>query len=300
VLCLDSVLALTRGNPSGPAAVLPYLGLSSFTGVAPGSDGEPDLIGQMIYTVGERSAHVSFIAPKSQDDSPRLLDLLEVLACQAGEWGAFNLLAEVEEHHAIIENLRRTGFCVFAWQRIWRFHPEFEGQNTQVQTNATRFWRSAKPLDEIAIRSLYQSLVPPLVQSAEPLPAHAPRGLVYRKDGEVLAYVESKRGPKGVYLHPLLHPGIENVVELLRELIWALPMPVLDRPICICVRSYQSWLESALEEMSGEVAPRQVLFVKHLVNLQRVPAVSRRLTVIEKQQTEPTSPMVNSYRKTKN
>jgi hypothetical protein len=155
------------------------------------------------------------------------------------------------------------------------------------------------PLDEIALRSLYQSLVPPLVQSAEPFVLNSHQGLVYRhKHGEVQGYVESRRGPRGVYLQPVIHPDVEDSQGLLVDLLQALPALYLGRPVYIAVRSYQSWLEAALEDLHGQAAPRQALFVKHLASAQRVLATNKRL-VMEKQQAEPTAPMVNNYSKTK-
>jgi len=301
VLCLDSALSLTRGNPLGLMAALSQLNPRSdtFTGVVPASDCDPKLLGQMTYTQGQRSARLSFIAPATAGDSPRISDLLDGLTCQAGDWGAFNLLAEAEEHHPIFENLRRSNFFVYAWQRIWQFGP-----SARVERGVSNRWRNASPLDEIALRSLYSSLVPPLVQSAEPFIFRHHQGLVYRQedsnhhDGEVLGFIEGRRGPRGVYLQPIIHPDVENVQNLLADLLQALPAYYLGRPVYFAVRSYQSWLEAALEEMHGQVAPRQALFVKHLASAQRVLATNKRL-VMEKHQAEPTAPMVNNYRKSR-
>jgi hypothetical protein len=270
----------------------------SFTGVVPASDCDPKLIGQMrfkAYTQGERSARLSFIAPSTAGNSPGISDLLDGLTCQAGDWGAFNLLAEAEEHHPIFENLRRSNFFVYAWQRIWRFIPSAQGEK-----GISNRWRTASPLDEIALRSLYQSLVPPLVQSAEPFIFRSHQGLVCRHDdrnhrGEVLGFIEGRRGPRGVYLQPVIHPDVENARDLLVDLLQALPAPYLGCPVYIAVRSYQSWLEAALEELHGQVSPRQALFVKHLASAQRVLATNKRL-VMEKHQAEPTAPMINNYR----
>ncbi len=219
--------------------------------------------------------------------------LLDGLTCQAGDWGAFNLLAEAEERHPIFENLRRSNFFVYAWQRIWRFIPPAQGER-----GASNRWRAALSQDEIALRSLYQALVPPLVQSAEPFVLNSHQGLVYRQNGEVLGYAEGIHGPRGVYLQPVIHPDVEDTQGLLVDLLQTLPALYLNRPVYIPVRSYQSWLETAMEELHGQVAPRQALIVKHLVSAQRVLATNKRLAM-EKQQAEPTAPMVNNCLKTK-
>ena len=36
------------------------------------------------------------------------------------------------------------------------------------------------------------------------------------------------------------------------------------RPVYLCVRSYQAWLEPALEDLGAKSAPRQAVMVKHL------------------------------------
>jgi len=37
-----------------------------------------------------------------------------------------------------------------------------------------------------------------------------------------------------------------------------------NRPIYLCVRSYQAWLEPALEDLGARVGERQAVMVKHL------------------------------------
>ena len=295
MLCLDSASGLTRGNPVGLLVALSQLNprSDSYTGVVPASDCDPKLIGQMHYTQGQRSARLSFMAPANAGDSPGVSDLLDGLTCQAGDWGAFNLLAEAEEHHPIFVNLRRANFFVYAWQRIWRFTP-----STQGERGISNRWRAASPLDEIALRSLYQALVPPLVQSAEPFVLHSHQGLVYRQNGEIMGFIDGRHGPRGVYLQPVIHPDVVDAKGLLVDLLQALPALYLGRPVYIAVRSYQSWLEGALEDLHGQVAPRQALFVKHLASAQRVLVTNKRL-VMEKHQAEPTVPMVNNYSKMK-
>jgi len=266
----------------------------SFTGVVPSSNTEPPLIGQMIYASGERSAHLTFMAPDNASQASGLPSLFEGLASQAGQWGAFNLLAEVEELSPIFENLRRSGFCVYAWQRIWQLPPLGSGEG-----RPPNHWRPALPVDEFAIRSLYQSLVPPLVQSAEPLSPRTPQGLVYHQEGEVLAYAEGIRGPRGIYLQPVIHPGADCVPELLDDLPYALPIHFFGRPVYYAIRSYQAWLESALEKMGARVTPRQALFVKHLMSPQRVPATNKLLGVLEQQSAQPNTPMINNFSESK-
>jgi hypothetical protein len=292
ILCLDSALMLTRGNPVGLMAAISQLhpDRGSYTGVASGDNGDPSLLGQMTYSSGNRSARLAFVAPARAAASPLLVALLEGLAWQAGEWGAFHLLGEVDELSPAFEPLRRAGFSVYAWQRIWRLDATPGKEND----NHKQMWQPVTSMDEIAVRSLYQNLVPPLVQSAEPLPNRRLRGLAFRHNNEIMAYVEWVQGPRGLFLHPVVHPDLTEYGELLRSLVHSLPL--LGRPAYLAVRSYQSFLENALADLSATATPRHALLVKHLTTLQRVP-LGARLGVEARSSEVPTASMVNHFGK---
>jgi hypothetical protein len=252
----------------------------------------------MQYAVGDRSAHLAFLMPEPGLTQPGLVNLLEHLASQAGSWGAFHLLAEVEENSCAMEGLRRSGFSVYAWQRIWKFTPVNErpanGMAKEDSMKNGNFpWQPSTSIDEFAIRNLYQSLVPPLVQSAEPLISRRLVGWVYRQEGEILAYMEGIYGPHGIYLQPLIHPAVENVSHVLSCLLQRQPS-LLGRPIYLAIRSYQAWLETVVRDLECQVGPRQALMVKHLVLQQRVALQAGRHRVLEKYKAEPTVPMVHS------
>jgi hypothetical protein len=260
-------MSLTRGNPVGAWAVLDNLRLEygSYTKVLRQNGNLPTLIGQMHYTPGERAARLSFVTPDHGLDSPGLAALLESLAWEAGERGACSLLAEVEESSPAFEVLRRVGFSVYGWQRVWKI-------NEQVSSISTPYvWEAANDLDAVPIRALYQALVPPLVQGADPMVERALTRLVYEQTGELLAYIEPTYGPRGIYLQPLIHPAVDDVLRLVRSFLGGLSFH-LGRPVYLSIRSYQAWLENALSELDVDVSERQALLVKHLVVQQRSPA----------------------------
>jgi hypothetical protein len=289
LLSLDSALLLTHGNPIGVGAFLSHLHPSNGTVTAVCNDpnSKIKLIGQMNYTRGDRSARLAYLLPYDDCSSSSVIGLLEGLASQAGGMGAYSLLAELDETSPAFENMRRAGFTVFGWQRIWKL--PFKSDSYESNSSA---WRDARSEDEVGIRSLFQSLVPPLAQGFDPLPNHRSHGMVYRQSGEVVAYVESTAGPRGIYLHPLIHPDMDNVVELLNSLAPKLA-PLLMRPVYLSVRSYQAYLEPSLEQMNGEVAPRQALLAKRMAIAQRVMATNPMQAVIEGRHVEPTAPLVN-------
>lgn len=300
VVCTDSAQALTRGSPIGPRAFLARLNpaVGVCTCVYPAEDNMPPLIGQMQYTAGDRSAHIVYFMPGDDLNQPSLAEMLDTMASQAGSWGAFHLLAEAEENSCIMEGLRRSGLSVYAWQRIWKYSPpkseSMDGKKAPPKGNhEAALWQPANSIDEVMIRNLYQSLVPPLVQSAEPLTSQRLLGWVYRQEGEILAYVEGIYGPNGIYFQPLIHPALENISQVLSGL-FDLQKNSSGRPIYVAIRSYQAWLETILRDLECEVTPRQALMVKHLVAQQRSMLPIARHSVLEKYTTEPTVPMVHN------
>ena len=279
VQCLDSAQALTRGNPVGPWAMLEHLRLehSSYTCVLRQGGGHPALIGQMHYTSGERAARLSFIMPTIELETPGPIGLLESLAREAGQRGAFTLLADVEERSPVFESLRRAGFSVYAWQHVWKL--DLTGQEDNHQPS---LWEPASDLDDFAVRGLYQQLTPPLVQSAEHTIHPISQGMIHAHKGEVLAFVAPTYGPRGILLQPLIHPTVEKITHLLRSLVNSMPFQ-LGRPVYLAVRSYQAWLENALHALNAQAAPRQALLVKHLGKVQRSSVFAVHNGVLENQ-----------------
>ncbi len=300
VVITDSAQALTRGSPVGPLAFISHFNPSMgiYTCIQSSSDGPLPLVGQVQYNAGDRSARVAYLLPDEGLNQPGMVELLERLAVQAGSWGAFHLLAEAEEGSYALEGLRRSGFSVYAWQRIWKFaHDSQRATNGHIPAtngnNQDCLWRPAASVDEFAIRSLYQSLVPPLVQSAEPLTTRRLSGWVYRQDGEIMAYVEGNHGPNGIYLQPLIHPAMENTSQAVSNLLAHQRNP-LGRPIYLAVRSYQAWLETVVNDLECQIGPRQALMAKHLVIEQRAAVRVGRQSVLEKYAAEPSGPMVHN------
>lgn len=254
--------------------------------MVPASGGEEALIGQIKCVEGRRSARLTFMLPEEVHQSPALPILLDGLAQQAGLWGAFAVLVEVEELAPVFENLRRSGFSVYGWQRIYRL--PFKGSGA---AEAQPLWRFSEPVDEIPIRQLYQSLVPPLVQAAEPLPANRLFGLVHQENGNTLAYIESVYGPDGIYLRPLIHPNVRNIRKLLQSLEMHLS-PLLGRKVYLSVRSYQSWLENPLLSMTPDSTARQALMVRYLAVRQRVLHAGMHRARIDDVGAEPSAPQM--------
>jgi len=287
VLYLDSVLALTRGNPLNPFNFLSYLNpnYGIYTGVSTPDDRQ-SVVGQIRYPLGAHSAHLMFLAPGETCNMIALPGLLEHLAYQAGTWGALNLIGEVDEHTSAFEAFRRSGFSIYAWQRIWQFNNIPLPEMTSNPKNDCRArWCNPSTTDIIAVRSLYQSVVPALVLPVEPVTETGLHGLVYRQGDEITAYADIIYGPKGIWVQPFILPETDNVLDVLSKLLRYLSRPA-GRPVYLCVRSYQAWLESDLENISGQVGSRQAVMVKHMAIAQKSLAAIRK-EALENGRAEP-------------
>src|SRR5512139_2676659 len=284
-LFLDSMRVLIHGQALIPmGAFLTYWGPSTriFTYRCDVQTGRP-LIGQITYVNGSANARLSDLAPENGLEAVDLSALSDFMVMQVGMRGAFHVLADVDENSQIYPVLRRAGFAIYARKRIWRLDGKAIGDEDRVS------WRPSRSGDVIGAHSLYSNVVPGLIQQVEPLPKKVLKGFVHHQHGELRAFVELKYGRNGIWVQPFVHPDAEffdrHLIQLLRQL------PGRNgRPLYICIRSYQSWLETAIEEAGAQSGPQQAVMVRHLsVNLR----VKQALPVhaINGTRTEPTAPI---------
>lgn len=258
VLTLDSARALTRGHPLGAMGLLAYINPARHVYAAIANGGDDALLGGVIHSRGESFAKLLYLAPSSRLSDPELPILIEHLVLQAGEWKAFHVMAEVEESSDVFPALRIAGFSVYAWQRLWDV--------TMIEKMGSGFrsgWRRIRSVDLPAVQSLHYQIVPPLMQPVEPAPNRVV-GFVYSENIKCYAGVTS--GMYGIVLTPLIHPDEHNISEKISALVTSLP-DRRGRKVYLNVRSYQTWLEPALEDLGAQVSPRQAVMVKHLARL---------------------------------
>jgi hypothetical protein len=253
---LDSTRMLTRGNPLGAAGFISYFNPARhlYTGVSQ-ENGET-LVGGVTQSNGDTFARLVYIAPVSQLAHPAFPGLIEHLTAEAGRWGAFHVLAETDENSQAFLPLRAAGFSVYAWQRIW------DVSHITPQDGAG-VWSRVESANLPAVQSLYHQIVPPLLHPVEPTPKRA-SGLFCSEGAR--CYVHIAYGMYGIVLTPLIHPDAADVAQKLTSLLNELPER-RGRPVYLCVRSYQAWLEPALQDLGGKAAPRQAVMVKHLARV---------------------------------
>ena len=278
---LDTARTLTRGNPLGAAGLLAYVNPARHIYSAIANGENMAVLGGVIHSRDETFAKLLYLAPSSQLGHPDLPELIENLAAQAGEWGAFHVLAEVDENSEAFVPLRKAGFSVYAWQRMWEIKEvtELNSHSQDGQTGKPEVWTRVWSVHLAAIHSLYYQIVPPLLQPVEPQPKSSVGWI--SNDG-AKCYVGVTHGIYGIVLTPLIHPEATDVGAKLAALIGNLP-DRKNRPVYVCVRSYQAWLEPVLADLGAQSGQRQAVMVKHLARLVResptVPAVASRATV---------------------
>jgi hypothetical protein len=272
-LTLDSTRALTRGHPLGAAGLLAYVNPARDMYAAVANGDGTSLIGGVIHSRGEAFAKLLYLAPASRLDHVALPELVEHLVVQVGEWGAFHVIAEIDETSDAFPALRRAGFSVYAWQRMW------DVSDLKGDSDLSKGWTRARSVNRPALQSLYHQIVPQLMHPVEPFSKSA-RGLIC--DGDLKCYVSLASGAQGIVMTPLIHPEATGVEEKLSSLLNCIP-DRRGRPVYLCVRSYQAWLEPALEDLGAKSAPRQAVMVKHLARLikdeQTAPAVPSGVSV---------------------
>jgi hypothetical protein len=264
-LYLDTASALTRSITLVPAGALlatlaPATGI--FTYVATNETNPASrVVGQFMHLPGETTARLIFITPEKSIESPEAPSLLDFLAAKAGERGAHQMLAEVDERSIAYEILREVGYVIYTRQRVWNLK--------SAQLSGDPVWRSVGEDDVPNIYHLYHDLVPAMVQQTETLPWDRLNGLVFVQDGEILAYTHLEYGPKGILAQPFVHPETEPVENLLDSLHDAIPGK-RGREVFLGVRSHQAWLAPFLDELGYNSAPRQAVMVKRMALMKKI------------------------------
>ena len=261
-VCLDSETGLTQGNHPLQHALVSYLmPMAGAPTLIWRADGDPGAIfGQLSHRQGEGHARLLYVAPAAQAESDGWQRLIERLAVEAGERRAQNLIAEVNEKSPEFEALRQAGFAIYARQTLWKLAP----RQPATKASETVAVRPAERSDSIGVNTLYSNVVPRLVQQVEPGPQHIERGYVLEDGGELVAYLDVRRGPQGIWVEPFLHPQAYDLSEaVLETCLQLLPSPS-EKPLYVCVRRYQDWLQNVVTRVGFESLGSQVVMVKRL------------------------------------
>ena len=249
------------------------------------------VFGQLRHRAGEEHARLLYMAPTTDLASNGWHAVLERLAVEAGERGALNLLAEVSEKSSVFDTLREAGFAIYARQSLWRLDPGVR----PGALAASAALRAATRSDVISVHTLYSNVVPRLVQQFEPGPQHIERGYVLESGGELLAYLDIRRGPQGIWVEPVLHPEAYDQSEAVMQACLQVVSGRKEKPLYVCVRRYQHWLEEVVDRVGFAAHGSQAVMVKRLA-LRLSEPVLKPISVVEGQVATPiTSAQFSGY-----
>lgn len=296
-LCLDAQQAFSHGQRTLQNTLLGIVSpsLNVLTLVArPPEQTEPAAVGQLLHRNADTLARLAFITPEEAVASTAGLALLEALCQAAGQRGALSLSAEIDEHSPAFEGMRQAGFAIYARQNIWALPAEaLAAAQADAGNGREHLWRPETGSDTPAVHFLYANIVPAMVQQIEPPPQRGSRGLVHWQADQLLGYLEIDRGPLGTWVEPFFHPAAEQTHALLEDLLAQGPL-TRGRPLYLCVRSYQGWMNGLLQRLGFDLCSSQAVMVKRLAATVRRAALAP-LRALDGTRPEPTAPFARSH-----
>ena len=292
-VCLDAATCLTHGTRPLQSALFAYLMPTASAPTViwrapnsrPKNNGRVGAFGQLRHRPGQELARVLFVAPPCVPETAEAwLRVVEQLAVEAGERGAHNLIAEVNEDSAEFEALRTAGFAIYARQSLWKL--AVGGHAQPAASGKAAALRPGKSSDAIGVSTLYSNIVPRLVQQVEPPPKRIKRGYVLEQGSEVIAFLDVRQGPLGIWIEPYLHPEAYDLSEAVLHTCLGLLTSGNEKPVYVCVRRYQDWLQEIVSRAGFRWMGSQAVMVKRLAARITEPLL-KPLTVAEGQVPTP-------------
>jgi hypothetical protein len=262
-IVLDSETGLTRDARGAKSALLSNILFPRGIYTLVARANTQQVVGQFRYRADDLNAHIVYLAPNFSEEAETpehtvWLHILDAMAREAGKHGAHALIAEIEPDSPLFEIMRNARFATYARQTIWRHSPfkvEREGLTVELKPETSS--------DQIGIMALICSTIPTMLQQIA-APQGDLLGYVYRKNGQVEAYIALSEGAQGIYLLPFIHPDVVDEAEQIIQAAIAHTEHAARLPVYVCVRGYQSWLEDRLQRLGFERWIEQAIMVKHI------------------------------------
>lgn len=255
-LFLHNQSVLTRG-PAALARRALLAPLCSLTGVHTAVSSEEGLVLQAQRFPGRSLAALVFAAPQAALSGPALTAAVEYMLRQLGPHGVQGIFAELDEHSGANAALQQAGLSVQGHQRLWRLtRPPQAGYDNLL-------WQPHLGRHALAVRLLRSSLLPPPMQHLECGSNDTRDSFVLYEGGQLAAFADVQRGPKGIWVQLLIEPGRALADRLMALMLRLRPRP--GRPVYVCVRAFQDWLEPVLEGLDAQPGPRQSVLVRRMV-----------------------------------
>ncbi|UYN92487.1 MAG: hypothetical protein KIT70_03090 [Anaerolineales bacterium] len=255
-LFLHNQSVLTRGPAALTRRAL-LAPLCSLTGVHTAVSAEDGLVLQAQRFAGRSLAALVFLAPQAAANGAALTRAVEYMLKQLGTHGVQGLFAELDEHSAANAALQQAGLSVQTHQRVWRL------TRTPHAGYDNLLWQPHLGRHALAVSLLRNSLIPVQLQHLDCGSADLRDSFVVYEGGQLAAFADVQRGPKGIWVQLLIEPGHALADRLMALMLRLRPRP--GRPVYVNVRAHQDWLEPALEGLDAQPGPRQVVLVRRMV-----------------------------------
>lgn len=251
-------------------------------------------VGQFRYKPEDALAHIVYVAPEldiyTRDDTV-WLNVLDMMAREAGRVGAQALVGEIEEQDPLFETMRAAGYAVYARQEVWRR----DALNYPSYHRPLKLTRATEE-DSGRLSGLFMSTVPRLVQQYALSDLDLPH-LIYEVDGQIAASIAFSEGRHGIYMVPYIRADyFSDAAAIVESALRALPRAG-KLPVYLCVRRYQEWLSEALEGLHFTQQSQQAVMVKHIAAWVRQPRFQSLSALSEQfeQVARPAKPKTNPY-----
>lgn len=265
-LFLHNQSVLTRG----PAALLRrsvLARLCGLTGVHSVASRAEGLMLQAQHFPGRSLAALIFLAPRAAATADTFTPIMEFMLTRLGPHGVQGIAAELDEHSAASVALQKAGLTAQCHQRIWKV------TTTPPAGHDHLLWQPYLSRHALAVRLLRSAVVPSQMQHLEFGASDNRDAFVLYEGGQLNAFADVQRGPKGIWVQVLADPGAPMADALMALLI--LLRPRTNRPVYLSVRAYQDWQEPLLEGLDAQPGPRQVVLVRRMVQPVKVKDVQK-------------------------
>jgi hypothetical protein len=214
-------------------------------------------------SLSSRGARLNWLLSTQKTGSDPLPELIEHMGLEAGARGAHFMTAGARVDDCLFETLRRSGYCIYCWQIIWRIQPEL----AEYKSDSPIRWRQASPADAIRIDILQRKLLAPAVKSVTEFAGTRLPDLLLEDGKEVLGYAYKSRSNGIAVIKPFLRLDVENPEEALRRLISQYLSDA--KSVFLVQTSDQSWLTESLLNLGEQALPREELLVKHFAVMEK-------------------------------
>lgn len=219
-------------------------------------------------SISGKGARLNWLLSTQKTGSDPLPELIEHMGLEAGARGAHFMTAGARVDDCLFETLRRTGYCIYSWQAIWKIQPELVWK----ELDSPFQWRQAASKDAIRIEALQRKLLAPAVKSVTEFAGYQLPNFLLEDKGEIMGYAYSERSNGIALVKPFLRMDIENAENAIRRLIAQFFVDV--KSFFLVQTSDQSWLSESLFNIGDQSLPREELLVKHFAVMEKQPVAS--------------------------